>query len=315
MSDGTGAIPLVLCIDVEPDGTGEEPVPGGPWAGTSAIHAWLSDVRSRLEERTQAVAHLSWFLRMDPQVEAAYGSATHVVDAHADVLEDIAARDDAVGLHVHAWRWTEDGWLDDFADSQWFGECIDRAFAAFAQAFGRPCRLSRLGNRYLDAAAVQRLVDLGVTVDLTAEPGQIDRPDGTIPHLRGGLPDYRRTPRRPHSLAPGITELPLTAGRKTLGIHPYAHLSRMRHHGVLERLDQPLTFGLRPHGPHSFGEQVRRSLAVQSRPYLAFAVRSDSILEDVVSARLRAHMDELLAIPEASRFRVVTPEAAIEALA
>ena len=307
-------IPVVLCLDVEPDGTGDAPVPGGPWAGTVAVHRWLADVRAEVEDRTSAAAQFSWFLRMDGQVEDVFGSATHAVDAHPEVVADIDAHGDAVGLHVHAWRRTEQGWLDDYADPAWFGSCIDRSFVAFTEAFGHACRLTRLGTRYLDRPAVERLAAHAVTIDLTAEPGQVDRPDGSMAHVRGGLPDYRRTPRRPHELAPGLLELPLTAGRKQLGFHPYAHLSRMRRHGVGERLDAPLPFGQRVHGSQPFGEHVRASLAAQRRPYLAFAIRSDGIVDDVVGPRLRTHMDDLLALPESPRFRFLTPQDAVALL-
>ena len=314
MKDGTSTIPVVLCVDVEPDGPGQTPGPDRTWPGTVAMHTWLDGWRSRFEDRTGRAAHLSWFLRMDPQIAAVYGSAGHVVEAHAPLIEAAQAHGDAVGLHVHAWREADGGWLDDYADTEWFGECIDESFATFASTIGRPCRVTRMGSRYLDEPAARRLVDHGVAVDLTVEPGQVDRADGSVPRVRGTLPDYRRSPRRPHEVVPGLVELPLSAGRKTLGFQPRAHLSRMRRHGLTQRFDQPLSFGQPAHGPHPFGEQVRRSLAMQSRPYLAFALRSDGLIDPVLADRLERHMTALLDLPDADRFALVTPEEAIAAL-
>jgi len=171
-----------------------------------------------------------------------------------------------------------------------------------------------MGSRYLDERVAAQLVELDVEVDLTVEPGQIHRADGTEVRLRGTLPDYRRSPRRVHEVVPGLVELPLTAGSKVLGRDLHAHLSRMRRHGVFERLDQPLPFGMAPNGPLPFGEQVRRSLARQRRPYLAFAIRSGGILDPVVGPRLRSHLDQVLALPEADRFRFTTPQEAVAAL-
>jgi hypothetical protein len=275
---------------------------------------WLRGRRARLEERTGRAARITWFLRMDPQIAEVYGSDGHAVEAHPELLDEATEHHDDLGLHIHAWRQTDDGWLDDYAASAWFGECIDRSFSAFADALGRPCSLTRLGSRYLDAVAAQRLVALDVAVDMTVEPGSIGRPDGSIPRLRGALPDYRRSPRRPHEVAPGLMELPLTAGRKTLGPQLRAHLSRMRRHGVRERLDQPLPLGMPAHGPRPFGEQVRRSLALQAQPYLAFAIRSDGLLDPTLADRLEAHLEALIAIPEATRFTFTTPEEALELL-
>ncbi|HYF44612.1 MAG TPA: hypothetical protein VD926_00285 [Acidimicrobiales bacterium] len=258
----------------------------------------------------QRPVRVAWFLRMDQQIEDVYGSATHAVDAHAEVIDEVLARGDAIGLHIHAWRW-RDGWIDDYGDGDWVDECIDRSFAAFAQAFGRPCALTRLGSRWFDDRAGRRLVEQRVAVDLTVEPGQVDRPAGSVPHLDVGLPDHRRAPRRLHEVVPGLVELPLTAGAKVLGRNLRAHLSRMRRHGLRERLDQPLPLGMPAHGPHPFGEQVRRSLAIQQRPYLAFALRSDGLADATIGPRVRSHVAQVLALPEADRFRFVGPEEAV----
>jgi hypothetical protein len=88
----------------------------------------------------------------------------------------------------------------------------------------------------------------------------------------------------------------------------------MRSHGVRERLDQPMQFGGGPRAGETFGSMVRRSLAHQRRPYLCFAVRSDGILHAEQGPRLRDHLDQLLALPEAPRFAFVTPAGCVEAM-
>jgi hypothetical protein len=309
-----GPIPVVVGVDVEPDGLGADPSPAGPWPGALATHRWLSRERDRIEQRTGRPVHLAWFLRMDHQVAELFGSSTYVLDAHADLVEDVQARGDAIGLHLHGWRRSpRGGWVEALADDAWYVEGLDGSYADFEAGLGRPCLLNRFGQRFLGPAGVARLVELGVRTDMTAEPGTIGMPQGSWSYVEGDLPDFRRTPRSPHRLGTGLVELPLTASRKPLGLHPKAHLSRMRRHGIFQRLDHPVQFG-REAPAGGFGPMLRRSLRAQRRPYLAFAIRSDGILDPVQRPRLLRHLDALLGMAEAERFAFMTPEAALEAL-
>lgn len=301
-------IPVVVSVDVEPDGVGH--APDGTWHSAAAVHDWITDLRARVEQRTGRPMRVAWYLRMDLQVAALFGSSTYGVEADPRLPAAVERHGDVWGLHTHGWRPEPGGgWVDDFREP-WFGECVDHSYAAFAEAFGRPCRVQSFGNRFLSEAAVARLAHHGVEVDTTAEPANAPVPDGGWAHLRGAIPDYRRTPRRPYRLGPGLMELPLTAGRKDLGPDVRAHLSRRRRHGLRERLDHPVQLGGKPTPWAGFDELVRGSLRAQRRPYLAFAVRSDGVLDPVQRPRLDAHVDALLAMPEADRFVFVpAPEA------
>jgi hypothetical protein len=311
---GRDLIPVVLTIDVEPDGPGHDPGDSA-WAGVAAVRRWVNDVRERTTERTGRPARVSWLLRCDPQVEALFGSATHVVEAEPELFAEAALLGDEVGLHIHAWRPSPDGgWVDDFGDEAWLDECIDAAFAAFAEAFGRPCRVVSMGNRFLGPAAIAGLVRNGAAVDLTGEPARGPLADGDCAHVRGALPDFRRMPRQPHHLTSELIELPLTAGRKRLGPNPRAHLSRLRRHGLRQRLDQPVQLGGKEVPGTTFAELMSDSLRRQRRPHLSFAVRSDGILDPVQRPRLVGHMDEVLALDDADRFVFMTPSEAVEAL-
>ena len=300
-------IPVVLAVDVEPDGPGQVPAPPGPWPGTLASHAWLAGERDRIAELTGRAARFTWTLRSDAGMAEVYGSAMHAADAHADLVEDARAHGDELGVHVHGWRREPDGWVDDFSDPGWFAHCLAVALDAFAGTFGRPCRTSRIGNRFSSEAAFDQLAAAGVAYDLTAEPACTGTEDGAWEHVRGAMPDYRRTPRRPHRLRPGLTEVPLTAGSKRHGRDLHRHLSRMRRHGLLERLDLPVHFGKEPPPGDDFATMIRRSLRAQRRPYLCFAVRSDGMVDPVQQPRLSSHLEQLLAMPEAPRFAFVTP--------
>ena len=305
--DERSIIPVVLSVDVEPDGPGHVPPPLGPWSGALATHAWLTEARDRMGRLTGRPANFTWALRMDPGVGEVFGTPTFAAAAHPGLLADVTARGDELGVHVHGWRVLDGEWMDDFGDEAWFAHCVDTALEAFAASVGRPCRISRMGNRFSSPAVVRQLAARGVAFDLTMEPARVGVADGAWEHVRGAIPDYRRTPRRPHRLAPGLTEIPLMATSKRLGRDLHAHLSRMRRHGLRERLDHPLHLGGGDPPGDDFRSMVQRSLARQRRPYLAFAIRSDGILDPAQRGRLADHLDVLLTLPEASRLAFVTP--------
>lgn len=310
-----GPIPVVVSLDIEPDGPGHEVQANGSWKGVDASRRWVDELCGRAEASSGRAASVSWLVRCDPQIEDVYGSATHLIDAEPALFARAAERGDDIGLHIHAWRRDAEGaWVDDYGDRPWLEECTDRSFAAYAEAFGRPCRSVSFGNRFLGPGAVERLVHHGGGVDMTGEPANGPVADGHWPHVRGDIPDYRRMPRRPHRLAPGLTELPMTAGRKRLGLRPKAHLSRMRRHGLWERLDQPIQLGGKDVPGVGFGELIADGLRRQERPYLSFAIRSDGLLDPVQRPRLIRHVDEVMALPEAERFWFVGPHEALEVL-
>lgn len=308
-------IPVVLCIDAEPDGLGHLDPRAGPWAGLSASHRWVSGLRGRIEDVTGRPPVFTWFLRMDPQVTEATGSVRHAVDAHPAVMADILDRGEPLGLHVHGWRRGADGrWVDDFADPAWLAHCIDSSYAAFTDALGVPCRLSRMGTRFLDDAAAARLAAHGTVVDLSLEPANDGVASGARSTILGELPDCRRTPRAPHRLESGLLELPLSATRRLKGWHPRGHASRVKHHGLRQRLDHPVQMARPVPEPDTFGWQVERTLRGQRHPYLAYALRSDGPLGDEKGSRIDAQMDALLSVLAGRDAAFVGPEEAVAVL-
>ena len=88
----TSAIPVILGLDVEPDAYQVPRSGAPPWFGFVAVHRWLEEQRDRLEAVTGRSPRFSWFVRMDPQVEEAYGASTYAVEAHQELFDGAAAR-------------------------------------------------------------------------------------------------------------------------------------------------------------------------------------------------------------------------------
>jgi hypothetical protein len=223
-------LPVVLCVDVEPDLRVVDPRRPPDWVGFERTVEDLADFRSRIEDATGRPARFAWFLRMDTQIEEVYGAAEWVAVRHAPQIRAVEAAGDAIGLHVHPWRWdgVRGAWVVDYADRRWGARCVRTAFTAFARHFGRPCRAVRFGDRWMNDRLLALAERLGARVDLTAEPGRVHEhlPETVI----GASPDFSATPRGPYRPSrwrhqrPGrwfprrLWMLPLSTGRLEWGL-------------------------------------------------------------------------------------------------
>ena len=134
------AIPIVLGIDVEPDPRTFDPGERPPWRGFERFLERLPALRERLAQTTNAPASFTWFLRMDPQIEQACGSAGWVAETYRDKLAKLAADGDELALHTHTWRWEqpERQWVADYEDAEWVDHVLTLGLDAFESSLGRP---------------------------------------------------------------------------------------------------------------------------------------------------------------------------------
>jgi hypothetical protein len=234
-------LPVVVCIDVEPEGRAIDPDDRADWRGFESACDYFSALRPRLAAATRAPVHFSWFVRMDPQIERVYGSAAWAAIRYAELLRRLEDAGDEIGLHLHFWRFDDAAyrWFSDFADQHWIDHCVETSFAAFRRSFGRPCRSSRVGDRWLNDATVALLERLGARVDLTIEPGQ--GPPALEEPFVGALPDYRSAPRAPYRPAASSFLTPAGAAERQLWLLPlstgrlewaFAGLARRREGGT-----------------------------------------------------------------------------------
>lgn len=316
--------PVVLCIDCEPDPRLIDPRKAPDLTGFEQTYEFFRRWRDHASEVTGAPVHLSWFIRMDAQIERCYGTTTAVVDRHPNLFDGMAEAGDAIGVHPHAFRWDDanDTWFGDFATASWLVENLDLSIDGFARTFGRPPELLRYGDGILSDEVVARAEAAGVRYDLTLEPGRRARPLAEVGEWANELqPDWRRVPREPylpdpsdyrHRLRSGtrdIQMLPLTSGARWQGASPARRLAAIRDHGLRHRNQGDLLYmALKGwHGRNSFDRVVERSLAAQARPYLAFAVRSDRAKHTARWRRIERCLFDLLALHDRHRLAFCTP--------
>ncbi len=292
------AIPVVVCVDVEPDGRPPAPL---TWRGAAAAAAFFAPIRRELRDATGHDVRLSWFCRLDDEI---------VREAHPaaafDAIRAAVQDGDEVGLHVHPYRWDGGTWCAEYADESWIDGCLDRAFRAFREVRGAPCASFRFGDHYMSHAVLARLRREGVHVDVTLEPGlAAHRPQehllrGAVP-AQTGLPRgaYRPDPhdfRRPEG-ADGPWFLPVSTGVLPA---PVAHLPAGAWTSARLPLPTPVVLGL-----------VRQCLDALPVPHLVLPLRSHALAQPERARRIRDALRGLRAVPEAARLRFVTPADAV----
>lgn len=254
-----GRLPVLVCIDIEPDERNVRDA--GDWRGFEATFDCFQALRPRLVEATGTPARYAWFLRMDPQVALAWGSPDWAARRYARELDALQAAGDEMGLHPHAWRWDDawSTWVTDHGDQAWVDACVRMSFETFEQVFGRTCRAFRFGDHWMNDATMALVESLGAEVDLTLEPGQKASHAIREP-FTGRFPDYTRVPQRPYRPSAAdfrrrgngdarkIWEIPVSAGSTWPLLDPDRRLARVL--GGYEPSDDPYrTFHLATRAP------------------------------------------------------------------
>ena len=315
-------IPVVLCIDVEPDEREIDITAPKEWEGFKKTSGFFIALRSRLEEATQAPVSFSWFVRMDPQIEHAYGQSWWVAKRYGDVIAQLEAAGDEIGLHTHAWRWRQDWhrWIIDHGDQQWVNHCVNMSFEAYQTVFGRSCISFRFGDRWMSDATMDLLEKVGVQFDLTIEPGV----KATIEELHtGSFPDYTDSPRYPYRpsqknltkddpmQARGLWIIPLSTGTRSDCFTAIKHVALTLGVG-LQSPDENLHLNLALQ-PRWFRKFVNKLIAADNC-YLAPVVRTDVGVNRVAMNHMERNVKFILSHPLLKHFTFVRPAKAVELL-
>ena len=286
-------VPVVLCVDVEPDGR-RIPVPGPTsWTGFDVFAAAAPELRDELAAASGRPANLAWFLRMDPQVEVAYGSPCWVHERYGAELDALAAAGDELGIHSHNWHWDGVEWSSHQGDPAWIAHCTRTSLEAYEACFGRPAPSYRGGDRYFDAAVFAQLRASGVGVDLSIEPGvprvrglePSEPATGWIPAVPAGL-DGAFVPSVSDPLVPSpspavgdLLAVPLTSGVSFVD-------------GDADASSPPIATLTLWSPPRLFAAALDARLA-EEPAHLAFAVRADVGTSDVAWPWFRTNLRHL----------------------
>lgn len=318
-------IPVILCIDVEPDPHRPDPTKAPPWRGFERLYPYLHQLRLRMADASGEAARLNWFWRMDPQVELVHGSADWALRRYETEVAETVLEGDEHGVHPHVWRWDAAfrEWVRDYGNPSWVEHCVAKSFMTFRAVFGKACESVRMGDRYFDDRVRGTLERLGCLFDLTVEPGEKSPAVGG--RHTGSVPDYRSVEMGPYrptvedfrkrdtDRSEGLWIIPLASGvMSERGLRWRRYLRRRwtlrgpipTGYGTL-RLWEP---------PELVQPAIEETVERLERPYLAFAIRSDVLLNPWSGGNCRRNLEGLLRRAQARRFVFCTPHEALRVL-
>jgi peptidoglycan/xylan/chitin deacetylase (PgdA/CDA1 family) len=312
-------LPIVLCIDVEPDQRMTDLSRPSAWLGFENAVPFIRTFRDRATREGGDAPRVAWFFRLDPQIRDTYGRADWPLREYRSAVDELEAAGDEIGVHTHAYRWLPDRgeWLIDHGTPSWVERCLDMSFAAFEGHFRRPVRAFRFGDRWMNAEVMAWLTRADVAYDLTMEPGHPAQPTYDPSHgFTGSLPDYRDVPavpfrpsaedfRRPGARDGGLVEIPITTApmRRT-----WLRRARDRARGLP---DAAVETALVSHAPGTFRRIVDHALALDETRHLGLVVRTGVFRVPRLTARVDANLRMLGAHSRAGEFRWVTPAGAM----
>lgn len=319
-------IPVLICIDIEPDQRKLDPKARVDWTGFEKSYEFFRELRPRLENATGSPVHFSWFLRMDPQITHIYESPDWVVTRYRRLIKELEATGDELGLHAHANRWDEHSkdWIADYRNQEWVDHCVRSSFEAFQTSLDRQCRSFRFGDHWMNNQTMDLLERLGTRFDLTTEFGA-STPRMAGETFTGAFPDYTRLPQVPYHprrndfrkrsrwRGRDLWIVPISAGSTAsattfpAGRWPAWLASR-------RSLPDKYMSLILSFDPPTFSRIANRLLRVLSSPYLALPARADMALEGLQRFNLERNIEYLQSHPRIKDFVFQTPAQAIRRL-
>ncbi len=325
--DASAKIPIIVCIDVEPDGFYIDRTKKLPWKGYEACVSFFSQLRPKLEKATGSPVHFSWFHRMDPQVADVYGSPDWPITHYPEFSEELIRNGDEMGLHPHAYRWEPaiNEWIVDHGNQNWVNHCVDMSFSAYKKAFGRGCESFRFGERWMSNETMDLIEKKGIKFDLTIEPGlkEIGSYHPTKP-FTGSLPDYTEVPRYPYKPSEIDFRKPDFSRNTNLWVIPFSTAMITYKFGRTEwlyrRIFAPQFLKPRISGlimnlnSIHFISVVEDALRSLDKPYLMLAMRSHVAAIPRLLKNIEENCQYLLTHKLRHRFVVSTPQETAEIL-
>ncbi|MBI4357832.1 MAG: hypothetical protein HY584_00910 [Candidatus Omnitrophica bacterium] len=323
-----GKIPIMMCIDVEPDGFFIDRTKPLPWKGYEGAYHYFSELRPRLEALTDSPVHFNWFYRLDPQVAETYGSPEWPITNYPKLVEDFLKAGDEISLHSHAYRWEKkiNNWIEDLGNQKWVNYCVEMGFETYKRLFNRICESFRFGAYWISAETINFAEGLGAKFDLTVEPGfRMSKRFFPGELYSAPLPNYDHVPQEPYRPSRTDFSRPDPSRKEGIWIIPMSTGSVVYKFGNLEtlykKLFAPKELGSRPvtlnlaRGINGFRSVMENLLASLNRPYFAMVVRSDVCGEfnsdPTDQENMRKNVEYIMSHPLGKRFIFSTPREAM----
>ena len=206
-------LPVALTFDLDPDIFDESISSSNArtelsWRG---ISEGVPGIRDALDAFAPGIP-VTWFVRVDNQIDDIYGRPGHLLEAHRELFEHLRSRGDEIAWHPHLYRREGDGWEQETDDAALLTAM--QAAIADMRALGFDPRCGRIGEAYGSAGLMAAFDACGIPYDSTAMSGR-RRVDGerTIDWLETPHHPYRPSKadhRVPGSPAHKVFEMPMS---------------------------------------------------------------------------------------------------------
>ena len=320
-------IPVLILIDVEPDGRMIPHDQKLPWKGFEGCFRYYSELREELKQLGGKSVHFGWYYRMDPQVEEVYGDPAWGMNHYRRFLDYFIGQGDEIGVHPHAYCWKKESnsWLVDHGNQEWVNHCVKMGIESYEKTLGRKCESFRFGERWMNTETMNLLHALGIRYDLTLEPFH----PRAISYIKeeeavhtGYLPDGReflRTPYQPSAddfskedtaKQRDFWAIPLSAGHYS---YEFGRLEKFYKALTVPGSLKPRTFVLNPTiNPKVFRLIFDECLQNVNPCYLTLPVRSDVGSNEKTILYWKENMDFIKSHSQFPRFQFVTVQEAMK---
>lgn len=328
-------VPIVLLVDVEPDGFFVDHDTRALWSGFERGLEIMAELRHQLAEATGRPARFTWLVRADNQIAEVYGSPAWALQHYRRRLEALIAADDEVGLHVHAYRWEPRGaggwsrgnrWIEDYGNQPWVDHCVRMGIECFEATLRRKPASFSMGMDWTNQATIELVTELQVRYEFSAVPGMTSRPLRDLYLLgayTGVTPESSQLPRHPYHPSPRDFALPAVDCTDGIWIFPQSSRIAPPDFSWKRRLYNRLRGTPFPPGARKFfltddpaGMRDAIDAVLRRRPprYLTFAIRTDEFRKRRPMAAMRRNLEYVLGHPAAQALAFATPAEVLQLL-
>ena len=171
-------VKVIICCDTEPD----QPQYGGldykihfgshKWRGIEEGIPEMKEIANSVEDIEGNNAKITWFIRSDEQMKILYDDPAWIVRKFRSLWKELESGGDEIGWHPHLWRWNEriESWYPELDDKGWIQNCLEEGHNSFPEEFRLTS--SRMCWNFHNNITMNKLNELGLTVDISAMPGQ-----------------------------------------------------------------------------------------------------------------------------------------------